>query len=289
MPIKINDIRKAASEALIKASTTFRPDQVKAYENAILKETNPNAKWVLETILENSQVSLRDRVPLCDDTGIPHPFIEIGKNVEIDGNLHDILIAINKGIEYGLRELPARPMAVKGNSLERLAQSKGLYDDPGSLLPAPLSIRTIPGDELCLTILMLGGGPELRAKTFRVFHKHKKMTLLETAAEWATELAGALGCTPCVTTIGIGRTHFEATSLMLEAMKEGSFDSQSDLDKFITKKVNESKTGPLGMGGENTALGSFVKIGPQRGSGWRILSLRMGCCFDPRKATIKIK
>ena len=32
------DIRKAACEALIEASTTFRPDQLRIYENAILKE-----------------------------------------------------------------------------------------------------------------------------------------------------------------------------------------------------------------------------------------------------------
>jgi len=287
--VNIEDLRKAACEALIKASTTFRPDQLKAYENANSRETNPKAKWVLEQIRENAHISAKERVPLCDDTGIPHPFLEVGENVEVAGGMHAMLTAITQGIADGLRKLPGRPMAVKGGPLESLAQSKGLDADSGALLPAPLSIRAVPGNELRLTILMLGGGPELRSKTYHVFHKHEKMRVLETAAEWAVEMAALLGCTPCVPAVGIGRTHLEASSLMLEAMKEGRFDQQSDLERFLTDKINQSETGPLGMGGSYTALASFVRIGPQRGSGFRILSLRMGCCFDPRKATINLK
>jgi len=28
----------------------------------------------------------------------------------------------------------------------------------------------------------------------------------------------------------------------------------------------------------------FVKVGPQRASGIRVVSMRLGCCFDPRRA-----
>ena len=34
-----------------------------------------------------------------------------------------------------------------------------------------------------------------------------------------------------------------------------------------------------------TALATFVKVGPQRASGVRVVSLRVGCSIDPRKAT----
>lgn len=289
MGISITDIREAAGQALIIGSSTFSPDKIRAYERALAGETNQNAKWVLEKIIENAQISESERSPLCDDTGIPHPFLEIGKDSVIDGSMYEILKAVEVGILEGLRKLPGRPMAVKGDDLERLAQKHGLDNDPGALLPAPINVRIVDGDKLKVTVLMQGGGPEIRSKTFHVFHKHKEMQLIDTAIEWSLEMVNKLGCTPCVPAIGIGRTHFEAASLMVEALRDGNFDHQSDTESHITNRINESHVGPLGLGGNTTALGTFLKIGEQRGSGVRILCLRLSCCFEPRKATITLK
>lgn len=289
MSISIKDIRAAACEALVKGSSTFRPDQIRAYERAILKETDEKAKWVLEKTLENSKISEMDIRPLCDDTGIPHPFIEIGKDAIIDGTMYEVLEAIKLGVADGLRELPGRPMAVKGEGLERLAQKHGLYEDPGMLLPAPTNFRIIDGNEVKVTVIMQGGGPEIRSKTYHVFHRHEEMQLIDTAVEWSLEMVAKLGCTPCISAIGIGRTHYEASSMMVEALKDGNFDIQSDIEQYITDKINKSGVGPLGLGGKTTALGTFVKIGEARGSGVRILCVRLSCCFEPRKATIILK
>ena len=289
MSITINDIKNAACEALVKGSSTFRPDQKRAYERAIEKETDEKAKWVLEKTLENAYISENDVCPLCDDTGIPHPFIEIGRDAVLDGSMAEVFDAVEAGIAEGLRELPGRPMAVKGDGLERLAQKHGLYEDSGKLLPAPVNVRIIDGQEVKITVLMQGGGPEIRSKTYHVFHRHQEMQLVDTAVEWILEMASKLGCTPCVPGIGIGRTHYEASSMMVEALKDGNFDKQSDIENYITTKVNESGVGPLGLGGKTTVLGTFMKIGEARGSGVRILCVRLSCCFEPRKYTIKLK
>ena len=44
MPINIRDLVK---DAVIEASTTFREDQIQAYQRAIQREENDNARWVL--------------------------------------------------------------------------------------------------------------------------------------------------------------------------------------------------------------------------------------------------
>lgn len=279
-------IVEKVAQCLLKASTTFRSDQIRKYEEAISKEDNPEAKWVLENILEDAKVAEAKKYPLCDDTGIPHVFIEFGEGVKINS---EVDTAIREGVSLGLQRLPGRPMAVKGEPLERLEQSKGLYKESEALLPAPFLYRPFSGEGLNITVLMLGGGPEIRSKTFRVFHKHDSKNVITQVGQWAKEVSGQLGCTPCVPTIGIGRTHYEATVLMLEAMKEGRLDQQSEFEKLVTEIVNESKVGPLGLGGEITALGSFIKIGEQRASGVRIACMRPGCCFDPRRATVLIK
>lgn len=278
-----NKIEDAVKNCLIKAGTTFRKDQLDAYWNAIRKEKNKNAKWILERVLENSKIAEKRAFPLCDDTGIPHVFVEVGKEVTLS---KDWLSAIRNGVAKGLRIMPGRPMAVKGNPVERVEQSKGLFNDPAKLSLAPVIVKPIPGDKLKITVLLLGGGPEIRAKTYRVFHRRSMDVVLEEVAGWASSEMKNLGCTPCVLAIGVGRSHMEASALMLEAMKEGSLNRQNRLEQKVTGIINSTKVGPLGLGGDTTALGTFIKIGPLRASGVRIVSMRPCCCFEPRKATV---
>ena len=277
------EIEEATKHCLVKAGTSFRTDQVKAYKSAILQETNKNARWVLERILENAKTAQRNIFPLCDDTGIPHAFIEIGKEVVLP---NDWLTAVSDGVVQGLRAMPGRPMAVKGNPVERVEQSKGLFNDPGRLSLAPVIVKPVKGDRLKITILLLGGGPEIRARTYRVFHKRNMDVVLDEVIKWTTLEVKNLGCTPCAPAIGIGRSHVEASALMLEAMRTGNLNRQSLWEKGVTEAINASKVGPLGLGGSTTALGTFIKIGPLRASGVRIVSMRPGCCFEPRKATV---
>jgi len=276
-------IEEVVKKCLIKAGTAFRKDQLDAYRNAIRKEKNENAKWVLEKILENAKIAGEKIFPLCDDTGIPHVFAEIGEEVTLPKGW---LSAIRNGVAQGLRIMPGRPMAVKGNPVERVEQSKGLFNDPGKLSLAPVIVKSAKGNQLKITVLLLGGGPEVRAKTYRVFHQRSIDVVLREMAGWASSEMKNLGCTPCVLAIGIGRSHMEASALMLEAMKEGNLNRQNQWEKKVTEMINSTKVGPLGLGGDTTALGTFIKIGPLRASGVRIVSMRPCCCFEPRKATM---
>ncbi len=283
--INFDDIIEKVKDTLITAGSTFSDDKKEVYRLAIERETVPGAKWVLETTLKNALIAEQNRSPLCDDSGIPHLFLEVGPGKNVNGQL---INAIHEGIIKGLRALPGRPMAINGNDFQRIDQSGGLNTDPGALLPAPILIKPTEEDVLRLHILMHGGGPEIRAKTFRIFHQHKVSVVTDEIIEWAVEGTGKLGCSPVTLAIGIGRSHFEATSLMLEAMVFGNHHVQSELEREITDRLNKSNIGPLGLGGQTTALGTFIRIGPQRASGVRIVSLRPCCGIEPRKAYIEL-
>ncbi|WP_315122274.1 fumarate hydratase [uncultured Clostridium sp.] len=276
-------IHKKVKNTLIKAASMYRLDQVQAFKNAICNEKSPRAKWILENIFQNSVQAENNQGPLCDDTGIPHLFIELGRNKQLSG---DTLEAIHEGIAEGLRELPGRPMSIKGNYIERLEQIGGLDEDPGAVVSAPLMMKYVDEDVIRLYILLQGGGPEIRGRTYRVFHQHSMEVIVEELVKWASEEVGKLGCTPCSAAIGIGRSHFEATSLMIEAMAKGNFSKQNKWEKEITKKINQTNVGPLGLGGDTTALATFLNIGPQRASGVRIACLRLCCCVEPRVASV---
>lgn len=278
-------IQEKVADCLVRAGSSFREDQKEAYRKAIADEKLDSACWVMRQVLDNALIAEKRRSPLCDDTGIPHLFLEVGKNKAVTGEL---LEQIKEGVVLGLRQLPGRPMAIKGDDYARIDQSGGLNDDSGALAPSPILIKPVDEDVIHLTVLMLGGGPAIRGITQRVFHKHSVGVVIDEIANRAIPAVSQLGCSPCTLAIGIGRSQFEATSLMMEAMAKGNFGVQSVFEKRITDKVNEANVGPLGLGGKYSVLATFAKIGPQRASGVRIVALRPCCCFEPRRASVEL-
>ena len=280
-----NDIVSLVRDTLVDAGSVFREDKKEAYRRAMEMEQNEKAKWVLQTVLDNAETAEKNHSPLCDDTGIPHLVLEIGPDCAVTGRILD---DIKEGVKQGLRKLPGRPMGIMGDDSHRIDQSGGLNPDSGGVELAPILLRRCEENVLRLHILMLGGGPAIRAKTYRVFHKHNTQVVLDEIVNWAKESVVQLGCSPCTLAIGVGRSHFEATSMMLQAQVDGRYDIQSEMEQEITRRVNEANIGPIGIGGNTSVIATFMKIGPQRASGVRIVCVRPACCFEPRIATVEL-
>ena len=292
------DLINKAQKAVIDASCGISLDRLKAYKNALKIEEendNYNAVWALEQMIANFEVANKEKLPLCDDTGIPHVLVEVGAEREIPSSFFN---DINEGISIGLDNLPARPMAVKGNDIERIEQSCGLFENPSAMKPVSflfeqkddstygINLGENP-DKIKVHLILQGGGPEIRAKTYRVFHKRSKEVVLGEAIYWLKESLAMLGCTPALPSIGIGRSHFEANSLMLRAMVHGNLDNLSDIEKNVTEELNKTNLGPMGLGGKTTVLGTFVNIGCQRASGVRVVATRPACFVEPRIASFE--
>lgn len=279
------EIIEKVKNTLVDAGSTFKQDKKSAYCRAIEKEKNETAKWVLQTILENANVAEEHKSPLCDDSGIPHLLLEVGSDAVITGRMLD---AIEQGVAEGLRALPGRPMGIMGNSSHRIDQSGGLNPDSAGVEPAPILIRKTEGNKVRLHIMMFGGGPAIRAKTYRVFHKHNTQVVLDEIVDWAKEGVSLLGCSPCTLAVGIGRSHFEASAMMLQALIDGDYNVQSEMEHEITRRLNETDIGPMGLHGNTSVLATFMKVGPQRSSGVRIVCVRPCCCFEPRVACVEL-
>ena len=67
---------------------------------------------------------------------------------------------------------------------------------------------------------------------------------------------------------------------------EGRYDIQTEMEKEITSRINQSNIGALGLHGDTSVLATFMKTGPQRASGVRIVCMRPCCCFEPRVASV---
>ncbi|MBR1630742.1 MAG: fumarate hydratase, partial [Paludibacteraceae bacterium] len=116
----MDKVTEKVSQCLVEAGSTFREDQKAAYRRAISAETHAGSCWVMQQVLDNALVAEQQHSPLCDDTGIPHLFLEVGPHRQVSGELID---RIHEGIADGLRRLPGRPMAIMGDDMQRIDQS----------------------------------------------------------------------------------------------------------------------------------------------------------------------
>ena len=109
--INIKEITKTVKELSIEANY-YLPDDIKeAIEKAEKNEKWPIANNILNKIIENSHIAAREKIPICQDTGMACVFVDIGQDVHIiGGNLEE---AINEGVRQGYEEGFLRKSVVK--------------------------------------------------------------------------------------------------------------------------------------------------------------------------------
>lgn len=65
--------------------------------------------------------------------------------------------------------------------------------------------------------------------------------------------------------------------MMLQALVDGMYDEQSEMEQVITRRVNESNIDPTGLRGDTSVIATFMKVEPQRAFGVRTVCVRPTC------------
>lgn len=251
------DIITNTVERLCIESNYFLPQDVKkAIEEAVIKEESPIGKDTLLYILKNQEIAGRNRVPICQDTGLAVFFIELGQDLRLVGG--DFNEAINEGVRRGYKNGYLR---------------KSTVDDPvflrkntGDNTPAIIHTTIVKGDKLKITIAPKGGGSEnmsaLRMLTPSDGVKGIKEFIVETV-----ERAGSNPCPPVIVGVGIGGT-VEMTALiakkaLLRTLGEHNSNPEvAKLENELLEEINNLGIGPQGFGGRITALAVNIETFP---------------------------
>jgi len=98
--VSCENIISLVKEGYIKACVELPKEQISSFKKALEKEKNPLAKIVLEILLENAQIAKRERLPLCQDTGIAVVWIKKGERIVTK----DLESAINEGLYLAYKE-----------------------------------------------------------------------------------------------------------------------------------------------------------------------------------------
>lgn len=139
---------------LTSACSQIAPSCEKALQRALENEKNPNARFALETLIENAKTAREQDLPVCQDTGMSVFFVKLGQDVHIEGGL--LTDAIDDGVRKGYKEHGYRASVL--DPITRVNTKDNT--------PAIVHISLVLGDSLEITFLPKGFGSENMSRLF---------------------------------------------------------------------------------------------------------------------------
>lgn len=252
----------AVKELAIRAAYQLPEDVKQALQDAVAKESHPRARQILDQLIENYHLAEKERIPLCQDTGLAIVFVELGNQIAVtpphDKTDATVITAINEGITLGYNDGFLRKSVV--------AEPLHLRKNTTTNTPAVIHVSLVPGDRIHITVMVKGGGCENKSQ-FRMFNPTEKT---DNVAAWIVDVvknAGANACPPFVVGVGLGGDFEQCCLLSKKALlrKIGSHNPDAyyaELEKTLLAAVNATGLGPQGLGGDTTALGVFIETAP---------------------------
>jgi len=192
---------------------------------------------------------------VCQDTGIPIYWVEIGGNLRLDGAR--LTEAIIRGTERATQEHPLRSSIVSPIKRENRQTSTGQR--------IPIIHYDFVPDSDVLDILFMPKGSGSENMSFMKMLDPAdgvngiKRFVLESVVE-----AGGKPCPPTIVGVGIGGSSDLCMLLAKKATTRAVGSSHADpelaaLEHELCEAINQTGIGPQGMGGEMTALAVHIE------------------------------
>lgn len=233
-------------DILRKAQTSLPQDVVVALKNARAQESSQLAREQLDAILRNIEIASEKQIPICQDTGILIFFVDIGRDLKLD---FDIGAAIAKGVEIATECIPLRPNAV--DPLTRHNPGTNI----GEGIP-DIKYELVEGRQLKITVAPKGAGSE-NMSVIKMLNPTEVDRIPELIIETVLN-AGGRPCPPVILGVGIGGSFDKAARLAKLALLEPT-DNMDGFERGILHDINTLGIGPMGLGGDTTALALHIK------------------------------
>jgi len=229
-------------------------DMLAAFTRGEQEEESPAGREIFRQLLENAEIALKERIPLCQDCGLAVIFAKVGQEVHIEGGAFEA--ALQEGVRQGygeghLRKSLCHPLTRKNT---------------GDNTPAIIHTEIVPGDRLKLMVVSKGGGSENGSKLFMLKPAEGLAGIKDKVVATVAE-AGPNVCPPMIVGVGIGGNFERSAWLAKKALLRKLSDSHPDpevaaLERELLTSVNDLGIGPSGLGGRITSLGVKILMQP---------------------------
>jgi fumarate hydratase subunit alpha len=252
--VAVEEITRLVKDLFIDANCNLGEDVVAALHKALEQEESSIGKEVLSELLENARIAKAEGMPMCQDTGLPVVFCELGQEVNLTGG--NLIEAINEGIRQGTQDGFLRP------SLCHCLARKNTGDNT----PVVSHVEIVPGARVKIVVLPKGGGSENMSKV-RMLAPAAGLEGVKEYVIRQVKDAGANPCPPIIVGVGIGGTLERAALIAKKALLRPIGSSNTDpemaaIEADLLAEINALGIGPAGYGGRMTALAVHVAMIP---------------------------
>ena len=272
-------VADAVYSAIRTIAVELRPDVLRAIKGAQERETEPRAKSVLASMVENARIGSADHVPICQDTGTCWVRLEVGEDLSIPGN---ILSQVNDAVARAYTDGRLRMSVVRDALFDR--------GNTGDNTPAFAEVATRPGHGATLHVLLKGGGSDNASRVVMLAPGAGADGVRKVVLDCVREKA-ANACPPLVIGVGVGATFDKVAGLAKHALlrEVGSPAKTPEAGAFersLLDEVNATGIGPAALGGKTTALAVHVETAPCHIAALPV-AVNMGCSAM-RSASIEL-
>lgn len=267
--IEAKVIEDTVKALCIEANTVLRPDVLEAIKDLYQKEKNNISKDMLKILIENAEIAQKEKIAICQDTGMVTVFIDIGEDAVIQGG--GVTDAVNRGIEAAYREGYFRKSVVKSPVLRK---------NTGTNTPGVLHLGIAGGDKVTISVMPKGFGSENKSRMAMLDPTSGPERIVDFCVE-TVKTAGPDACPPYILGVGLGGTMEECALLAKKALLRPVNESNpephiAELERDIKGKTNALGIGIMGLGGRSTVLGVNVEEYPTHIAGLPVV-INLSC------------
>lgn len=253
--IDVAQVRDAVEDLCISACYDLPQDVMEALKKAAEKEISDVGRDTINLIIENAQTAARERMPICQDTGVTIVFLELGQDVKLVGG--DLYEAVNEGVRRGYTNGYLRKSVVDDPFLRRNTKDN---------TPAVIYTDVVPGDKLRIIVVPKGTGSE-NMSALKMMTPAQGMEGVKKFVVETVDKAGSNPCPPIIVGVGIGGMMDKAAQIAKKALlrpvgQPSPLPHIAKLESEILEEINKTGIGPQGLGGCVTALAVHIETYP---------------------------
>ena len=274
MAIAYDTLRDVSARLYDRSLRGIPEDTDAALRRALAHDGNETARHTLRIMLQSAEAAAREQHFVCSDAGVPVYFVRIGTQARFAGNVR---AAITEGFERLVETIqpPLLPHVTHPLTLERGHRGKGM----------PIVTFDLVDDcdfvDITCSPKALGSG---RWAALEIFSFPDLATIERFVLETVVK-AGSQPCPPVVIGVGVGGTFDYAAKMAKEATLRPIGQSHPEplvaaMERRLVKAVNATGFGPMGTGGDSTAMA--VHVDYCAGHGFTPVAVAFNCWINRR-------
>ena len=267
-------IKRVTAQLYERSLRRIPADAMAALQKADAVETNATARHTLRIMVESAQAAEQGGHFVCSDSGVPVYFVRVGTQARFSG---DVRQAITEGFDELVATIqpPLLPHVTNPLTLERGYQGKGM----------PIVTFDMEDGSDCMDITCspkaLGSG---RWAALEIF-SFPDLRTIENYVLDVVVRAGSQPCPPVVIGVGIGGTFDYAAKMAKEATLRPIGEAHPEalvagMEQRLLSAVNKTGFGPMGTGGDSTAMA--VHVNYAAGHGFTPVAVAFNCWINRR-------